>query len=77
MSATILKFDPYKANFRILKITNPLKSLQNWKTQMFSQMIDQMEHKNKWYKFGSQTWCYKPLPNMYVVDSLTALVSLF
>ena len=25
-------------------------------------MIDQMEHKNKWYKFGSQTWCYKPLP---------------
>ena len=29
---------------------------------MFSQMIDQMEHKNKWQKFGSQTWCYKPLP---------------
>ena len=33
---------------------------------MFSQMIDQMEHKNKWYKFGSQTWCYKPLPNEHV-----------
>ena len=22
-----------------------------------------MEHKNKWYKFGSQTWCYKPHPS--------------
>ena len=29
-------------------------------------MIDQMEHKNKWYKFGSQTLCYKPHPNMQV-----------
>ena len=41
MSATILKIDPYKVNFRILKITNTSKSLQNRKTQMFSQMIDQ------------------------------------
>ena len=64
MSATILKIDPYKVEIRILKITNTSKSLQNRKTQMFSQMIDQIEHKNKWYKFGSYTWCYKPLPNV-------------
>ena len=31
---------------------------------MFSQMIDQMEQKNKWQKFESQTWCYKPLPTV-------------
>ena len=68
MSATILKFYPYKANFWILKITNPSKSIQNRKAQMFSQMIDQMEHKNKWYNFGSHTWCYKPHPTVHLVD---------
>ena len=67
MSATILKIDPYKVNFRILKITNTSKSLQNRKTQMFSQMIDQMEHKNKWYKVGLQTWCYKPHPTVHTL----------
>ena len=34
---------------------------------MFSQMIDQMEHKNKWYKFGLQTWCYKPHPTVHTL----------
>ena len=24
-----------------------------------------MEHENKWYKYGSHTWCYKPHPNAY------------
>ena len=27
---------------------------------MFSQIIDQQEHKNNWYKFGGATWCCKP-----------------
>ena len=26
---------------------------------MFSQIIDQKEHKNNWYKFEPATWCYK------------------
>ena len=27
---------------------------------MFSQIIAEKEHKNRWLKFGSLTWCYKP-----------------
>ena len=27
---------------------------------MFSQIIDQLEQENNWYKFGGATWCYKP-----------------
>ena len=30
-------------------------------------MIVQMEHKNKWYKVGLQTWCYKPHPTVYTL----------
>ena len=32
------------------KVTNTSKSLRIKKTQMFSQIIDQKEHKNNWYK---------------------------
>ena len=47
MSATILKIDPHKVNFWILKITDTSKSLQNQKTQMFSQIMDQKEQKKQ------------------------------
>ena len=37
-----------------------------WKTQLFSQIIDQKEQKNNRYKFGGATWCYKPHPTVQV-----------
>ena len=40
-------------------VTDTSKSLRFQKTQMFSQMIDQKEHKNNRYKFEPATWCYK------------------
>ena len=46
------------------KVTDTSKSLRFQKTQMFSQMIDQKEHKNNWYKFEPATWCYKHHSNI-------------
>ena len=37
---------------------------------MFSQIIDQWQHKNKWYKFGSHTWCCKAHPNQQCMQAL-------
>ena len=36
---------------------------------MFSQIIDQWQHKNKWYKFGSHTWCCKAHPSAHPRNS--------
>ena len=36
---------------------------------MFSQIRDQKEDKNKWYKFGSPTSRYKPLPSVYFAST--------
>ena len=44
------------------KITNNRRSGQKSKTKGVLKSVKKMEHKNKWYKFGSNTWCYKPLP---------------
>ena len=53
-------------NFWNLPLNISSSTKKRWRylkiTQMFSQMIDQMENKNKWQKFGSRTWCYKPYP---------------
>ena len=40
-------------------VTDTSKSLRFQKTQMFSQTIDQKEHKNNRYKLEPATWCYK------------------
>ena len=32
---------------------------QKSKTKSVPKSVKKMEHKNKWYKFGSYTWCYK------------------
>ena len=32
---------------------------------MFSQIIEQWQQKNKWYKFGSHTWCCKAHPTAH------------
>ena len=40
-------------------VTDTSKSLRFQKTQMFSQIIDQKEHKNNRYKLEPATWCYK------------------
>ena len=45
-------------------VTDTSKSLRFQKTQMFSQMIDQKEHKNNRYKFEPATWCYKHHSNV-------------
>ena len=36
------------------------------KTQVFSQIVDQKEHKNNWYKFGGSTSRFQHLPNVQV-----------
>ena len=41
---------PWKFPLKSKKVTNTSKSLRFKKTQMFSQIIDQKEHKNNWYK---------------------------
>ena len=46
-------------------VTDTSKSLRFQKTQMFSQIIDQKEHKNNRYKFEPATWCYKQ-PLLYM-----------
>ena len=55
-------------------VTDTSKSLRFQKTQMFSQMIDQKEHKNNRYKFEPATWCYKHHSNaQYTWSSLLLL----
>ena len=36
------------------------------KTQVFSQIVDQKEHKNNWYKFGGSTSRFQPLPIVHL-----------
>ena len=38
------------------------------KTQVFSQIVDQNEHKNNWYKFGGSTSRFQHLPNVRVLS---------
>ena len=63
--ATILTYDLYRENFEILKITNTSKSIRNRQTQIFSQLIDQWQQKNEWYKFGGASLRYKPHPTVW------------
>ena len=49
-------------------VTDTSKSLRFQKTQMFSQIIDQKEHKNNRYKFEPATWCYKHHSSRQYID---------
>ena len=51
-------------------VTDTSKSLRFQKTQMFSQMIDQKEHKNNRYKLEPATWCYKHHSTLLLLDWL-------
>ena len=53
------RFPHCNYNVKLKMVTDTSKSLRFQKTQMFSQMIDQKEHKNNRYKFEPATWCYK------------------
>ena len=59
-------------------VTDTSKSLRFQKTQMFSQMIDQKEHKNNRYKFEPATWCYKHHSNaLWVYPNLITALNKF
>ena len=53
------RFPHCNYNVKLKMVTDTSKSLRFQKTQMFSQIIDQKEHKNNRYKFEPATWCYK------------------
>ena len=40
---------------------------------MFSQIIDQKEHKNNRYKFEPATWCYKYHSTMQAMEAMQAM----
>ena len=58
------RFPHCNYNVKLKMVTDTSKSLRFQKTQMFSQMIDQKEHKNNRYKFEPATWCYKHHSNV-------------
>ena len=41
--------------------------IQITKSQVFSQIVDQKEHKNNWYKFGGSTSRFQYLPTVGVL----------
>ena len=48
------------------------------KTQVFSQIVDQKEQKNNWYRFGGSTSRFQHLPNVhctFINQSFGKLVS--
>ena len=64
-----MEFSPAVSPATLKNITDTSKSIQIWKNQLLSHFLDQKEQKGKWYKIGSRSWCYKPLPTQELMSN--------
>ena len=55
-------FGPFSLGYsRQKNVADSGSSGQKQKQKVFWNQREKIEHTNKWYKFESHTWCYKPL----------------